>query len=137
MQASARPNNQKFMKQALKKILADPDHPLKKLVDYDKKNWRSREKYSHAPTVQAGHQVSLHGLAQLGLSEQLSLEDSTFNQWSSNIGETQGCIYFKPAIDIGGIPVERRTAEMWQETGVLENFVLRIPPQPRSLSRSY
>lgn len=65
--------------------------------------------------MQAGHHMSFHS----GAPEHLALEDAWFNQLSSNKGETQGAIFEKPAIDIGGIPVETRTAEMWEHLGLL------------------
>jgi hypothetical protein len=53
------------------------------------------------------------------MPEILALEDSTFNQWSSNVGETQGAVFEKSAVSIGGIPVELRTARLLEGAGLL------------------
>ena len=107
-------HNRQFMNRARGTIAADPEHPLRFLLD-GRDEWLSREKYSGVPTVQAGHMISKHSQ----LPERLALEDSTFNQWSSNRGESQGAIFWKPAVDIGGVPVDRRTAMLWEAAGKL------------------
>ena len=104
------------MEEALAKI-KDKDHPLKDLLyDSKKENWTSRADDADEPTVQAGHLVSRHA----DLREYFALEDSSLNQLSGKRGETQGHIFVKTAIDIGGIPVERRTAELWEKQGKLD-----------------
>src|SRR5215217_1141952 len=115
-----------FMSEALKALKAS-DHPLHWLIKKDTGSWLSRKKYSFDPTVQAGHLVSRHS----GLEERFALEDSTYNQWSSNVGESQGAIFIKDAVDIGGIPVERRTAELWESAGKLPaGTVASAPAHP-------
>jgi hypothetical protein len=111
-----RKHNAKFMDEMLEVILSTPNHPLKKLVNETTQDWNSRQKYSQETTVQAGHLTSLHSSA----VERLALEDSTFNQWSSNKGETQGAVFLKEAIEIGGIPVEKRTAMQWEKAGIID-----------------
>lgn len=106
--------NREFMSDMLERIAADAEHPLRFLVDDD--GWLSRRADADDPTVQAGHLVSRHS----GAEERFALEDSSYNQVSSNRGETQGYIFVKDAVEIGGVPVERRTAEMWERTGLLE-----------------
>jgi hypothetical protein len=115
-----------FMSEAFK-ALNTSEHPLHWLIKKDTGSWWSRKKYSFDPTVQAGHLVSRHS----GLEERFALEDSTFNQWSSNRGESQGAIFIKDAVDIGGIPVERRTAELWERAGKLPaGTVASAPAHP-------
>jgi hypothetical protein len=115
-----------FMSEALGP-LRGTDHPLHWLIKKDTGSWWSRKKYSFDPSVQAGHLVSRHS----GLEERFALEDSTYNQWSSNVGESQGAIFVKDAVDIGGIPVERRTAELWERSGKLPaGTVASAPPHP-------
>jgi len=115
-----------FMSEALE-TLKTSKHPLHWLIKKDTGSWWSRKKHSFDPTVQAGHLVSRHS----GLEERFALEDSTFNQWSSNRGESQGAIFIKDAVDIGGIPVERRTAELWERAGKLPaGTVASAPPHP-------
>jgi RHS repeat-associated protein len=115
-----RKHNTSFMQEQLENITSTPGHPLSFLVDPSTGTWRSRQKYSQDPTVQAGHLTSLHSDA----PEQLALEDSTFNQWSSNRGESQGAIFIKTAVDIWGVPVEFRTALEWVRAGLLSPDVV-------------
>ena len=105
----------KFMDVQLKKILADENHPLRFLIDEKTGNWKSRSAFSQDPTVQAGHLISRHS----GEPEFFALEDSFFNQLSNWKGETQGVIFGKGAVEIGGVPVELRTAYGWEQAGEL------------------
>ena len=119
-----RSHNKTFMDEMLKKILGDKNHPLRFLVDEETKNWKSREKYSDDPTVQAGHLKSLWGLSH-NEKERLAIEDSLFNQLTSNVAESgKKAVVEKEAVDIGGVPVEWRTAQMWSNTGMLPNIDL-------------
>jgi hypothetical protein len=118
MDLAKRKYNRSFMNEQLKTILGTPGHPLKFLVDPVTDNWRSRQKYSFLPTVQAGHLTSLHSLSP-GAAERLALEDSTFNQWSNDRGESQGGIFLKDAVIIQGVFVELRTALQWANAGFL------------------
>jgi Bacterial toxin 5 len=107
-----------FMQHALRTILAGiggQPHPLAFLIHPASRKWHSRHMYAQEPTVQAGHLTSRHS----GQAERFALEDSTWNQWSSNKGESQGAIFFKAAVLIGNVPVEHRTAMTWESTGLL------------------
>lgn len=119
---------QAFMRFALQRILAgELRHPLAFLVDWETRCWCARTAASPYPTVQAGHLASRHS----GLPERFALEDSWFNQVSSNVGETQGAIFLKAALEIGGVPVETRTAGMWERIGALpRGTVRRARPTP-------
>jgi RHS repeat-associated protein len=105
----------RFMRQALRRILADKSHPLRFLVDPVKERWLARSHLSELPTVQAGHLVSFHS----GAAEALALEDAFFNQVSNWKGERLGAVFKKVAVEIGGIPVEVRTAKIWESIGAL------------------
>ena len=105
-----------FMREMLQRILMQDKHPLRFLIDPTTRGWKSRHMHSMEPTVQAGHLVSRHS----GQPERFALEDSTWNQWSSNRGETQGAIFMKSAVDIQGVPVEVRTAMTWEAAGQLD-----------------
>jgi RHS repeat-associated protein len=102
-----------FMDRMLRIILADPQHPLRFLINPKTQNWRARSHLSQDPTVQAGHLTSRHS----GEPERFAIEDAFFNQASSNKGETQGAIFRKQAVEIGGVPVELRTALQYQRLG--------------------
>lgn len=133
-----RRHNPTFMREMLARILADPNHPLRVLVDPSTRDWLSRQKYSEVPTVQAGHLISLQGLQgprswllYEQTSEALALEDSTLNQLASNVGETQGVVFEKTAISIGDVPVERRTARLLEGAGLLKpGTYLNAPVHP-------
>jgi hypothetical protein len=51
------------------------------------------------------------------MQESFALEDALFNQISSHVGESKGHIFIKPAVLIGNVPVEARTAAMWEQLG--------------------
>jgi hypothetical protein len=98
----------------------DDRYPLKFLVNPDTEHWRSTQKYSHDPSVNAGHVVSRHS----EMEERFAIEDAMYNQWSADKGEsgrnaTDRATFFKEAILIGGVPVERRTAMEWESAGLL------------------
>jgi hypothetical protein len=108
--------NRLFMDEALATIAADDQHPLRKLLNEEGTDWLSRRADADVPTVNAGHMLSRQALRE----ERFALEDSTYNQLSNHRGETQGYIFEKgDALDIEGVPVERRTAEMWERTKVI------------------
>lgn len=117
---AAASSREAFMNKSLRTITNDPSHPLRFLVDPTTGKWRARLDSSDLPSVQAGHRISRHS----GAPERFSLEDATFNQVSNWRGETQGAIFVKEAVDIGGVPVERRTAEMWDRMGCLRDPAL-------------
>jgi RHS repeat-associated protein len=123
----ARRHNRTFMAEMLRRILNTPGHPLHVLVDPKLGNWQSRRQDAETTSVQAGHLDSLHS----GLAERLALEDSTFNQVASNVGETQGAIFNKTAVSILGIPVEYRTARLLEGAGLLApGTVMNAPSHP-------
>ena len=108
--------NRLFMDEALAVIAADDEHPLRKLLNEEGTDWLSRRADADVPAVNAGHMLSRQALRE----ERFALEDSTYNQLSNHRGETQGYIFEKrEALDLGGVPVERRTAEMWERTKVI------------------
>jgi hypothetical protein len=104
-----------FMRQALKTIVADENHPLRFLVRPGGSKWLGRTHLTELPTVQAGHLTSRHS----GAVERFAIEDAFFNQVSNWKGETQGAIFHKTAVEIGGVAVEERTAQMWQRLGLI------------------
>ncbi len=73
---------------------------------------------SHGVLVQMGHLQSKH----LGGPERVVLQDAWLNQYDnvtlehSSIG---GAVLSNEAVDIYGIGVELRTAQHWEEIGVL------------------
>jgi len=116
-----RSHNKTFANHVLKTIKNTPGHPLSMLIDPKTGKFLSRQKYSQLPTVQVGHLVSLF----YSKIERLALEDSTFNQWSSNVGESQGAVFEKRALNIGGIPVEYRTARLLESASLLPKGTVR------------
>lgn len=104
------------MDRMLRVILSDPHHPLRFLINPETRNWRARTHLSEEPAVQAGHLTSRHS----GEPERFAIEDAFFNQASSNRGETQGAVFYKQAVEIGGVPVETTTARLYQNAGKLK-----------------
>ena len=96
---------------ALKQITSAPDHPLQCLVEKSSGQWHPNAVGSESkPSVDAGHLTSKW----TGAPPFFALEDSDFNR-VFNKGENKtrhGVIYEKSAVLIGGVPVERRTAQM-------------------------
>src|SRR5690349_11284786 len=107
--------NEPFAKFALKTININnsEDHPLNFLVDQETGKFLARKEDATEPSVQVGHGTSRHS----GVKELLSLEDASFNQWSNQCGETQKFIFEKSSVLIGDVPVELRTAQMWENLG--------------------
>jgi hypothetical protein len=94
---------------------------LEFLVDKNGK-WRTSDSQSDEIGIQAGHLTSNHSLApggyHDGAPERFALEDALFN-WMDSKVEGLGAVHEKNAIEIGGLPVEQATAEMWEEIGLI------------------
>jgi hypothetical protein len=119
-----RAGNQTFAAKALDAILAKPNHPLGFLVDRVTSDWLGRSHLDDLPAVQVGHLVSAHS----GAPERLALEDAEYNQKASWRGERQGVIFEKNAIEIGGVPVEKATAQLWERDGLLGKGTVNSAP---------
>lgn len=120
-----------FMRWALQEILAaGAMHPLAFLVDPVTRNWRARwHANEHAPAVQAGHLQSFHS----GAPERLALEDADQNQLKNWTVENRwrGGITLTTAVVIGGIPVEKATATLWERLSLLpEGTTMNARPHP-------
>ncbi|WP_375502896.1 glycine zipper domain-containing protein [uncultured Nostoc sp.] len=87
-------------------------HPLQDLVYKDKKNkWKLKTEY------EAGHLTSNHS----GRREMFAVEAQRFNQGDNRLeAKEKGYkVLKKLAVDIDGVPVERRTAKMLEKQGLL------------------
>jgi RHS repeat-associated protein len=116
--ASARPNrrfNQRFARAQLRTILSSSEHPLSFLVSRATQSWLGRSVWSTEPAVHVGHATSFHS----GAEERLYLEDPFFNNLSNWLGESLGVIFEKSGVLIGDVPVELRTANLWENLGLL------------------
>jgi hypothetical protein len=114
-----------FRRAATKAIRADPNHPLRFLLDSTGNFKRTRglphsELANHSDLVQMGHVKS----SKSG-GKQVVLQDAWMNQIDNITVEhtSKGGAYVeqREAIDIGRIGVERNTALMWEREG-------HIPP---------
>jgi hypothetical protein len=84
-------------------------------VNPQTKNWWGRSHLDpDSPSVQAGHKVSRHS----GEPEHFALEDAFYNQRANWRGERLGVVECRECISIGGVPVEKRTAELWEAQGL-------------------
>jgi hypothetical protein len=111
-----------FMAAMLSRINTKKNHPLAFLVDPLTGEWRSRlpghEKFIG---VQGGHSLSY----QKGKGFGLAVEDAELNQVRNNTIETPGGIAWSPAIKIDGVPVEKRSAVLWEGWGLLKPSALK------------
>ena len=112
------------MNRQLQTILRNPNHPLQFLINPATRYWFGRVQGLEVPAVQAGHAESLYSEA----PERLFLEDADFNQTSNWVGESKGAVFQKGGIVIGGVPVERSTAMMWQRLGLLPGGTVESSP---------
>jgi RHS repeat-associated protein len=122
-----------FKKWALKTITEAIEkkgyHPLRNLVKKTKGlrgkqiwKWRSGSHLSHEPAVHAGHKITRHS----GAPERLGLEDAWFNELANYKGEMQGAIFDRGRfLDIGGVPVDYRTARMWESVGLIAKGIVK------------
>src|SRR5262249_23263169 len=98
------------MNRALKMILANPEHPLRFLVNPSTGDWLARSHLSELPAAQAGHRVSRY----IGEPELIGLEEAFPNQLTNWTGETGKKAWWdKEFIDVLGIPVEAESAKGW------------------------
>jgi Bacterial toxin 5 len=117
----------KFMKEQLNTILANPNHPLKFLVNHSTRTWKSRALYSKDIGVQAGHTQSRWSLNSRQ-RETVALEDALDNQLDSRITESRGGFIRKSVIEIGGVPVMRSSAQTWENAGFLPRGTVQNAP---------
>ena len=98
------------MRRALKMILADPEHPLRFLVNPSTGDWMARSHLSELPAVQGGHKVTRY----TGEPEFIGIEEAFLNQLTNWKGETGRRAWWdKEFIDVKGIPVECESAKSW------------------------
>ncbi|WP_404790450.1 S8 family serine peptidase [Altericista sp. CCNU0014] len=119
---ASKTRRESFRREALNTInRARGSHPLQFLVDEHGK-WRTSDSQSEELGIQAGHLTSNHSLATGNYHneapERFALEDALFN-WMDSKAEGGGAIHEKSAIEIGGLPVEKETAEMWEKIGLI------------------
>ncbi|MGB7414930.1 MAG: polymorphic toxin type 5 domain-containing protein [Thermosynechococcaceae cyanobacterium] len=117
----------RFMREQLRTIQADPNHPLQFLVDSGTGKWKSRVHNSPDIGVQAGHTVSGHSI-QPGQLETLALEDAYGNQADNWVGERVGVIFEKPVIEINGVPVNKSSAQIWEASGLIPKGTVENAP---------
>jgi hypothetical protein len=133
---------QQFLQDSLNRIKAGDNgrpHPLAGLVNPQTGHWKSTAPYSNEPSVNAGHTITRYA----NEGHFFALEDPEFNQ-RLNRGEHAKVrvVYVKQAVLIRGIAVERRTAEMWERTGVIPRGTVAASPitqgaPPRQLPPVY
>lgn len=135
-------HRERFMREQLNTIRADPSHPLRGLLNSRGDDWfgRNHGRPRNNPQVEIGVQAGhLKGRAALlqelnGELERFAVEDSLLNQLDGrNEGEgpTRGVIFDKTALDIGGVAVETQTARDYAKLGYIdEDVVANAPKHP-------
>jgi RHS repeat-associated protein len=114
-----------FRTWVLKQIWDKNNHPLRFLLVQDNGKFlrrfhkpptrRHEDLIDHPHVFEAGHLVSKHS----GEPELLAVQAGWENQYDNISGENKGVIIERAAIDVGGVPVELRTAEWWEDAGYL------------------
>jgi hypothetical protein len=122
-------DNGTFLRQALDVINSTPGHPLSGLVDPSTGKWWAATPFTDAahqnPAVQAGHVVS-----KWAGGDQLALQDAFSNQLEGRVVENGRLAYADrgDCVNIGGIPVDRETALMWENYSVLTPGTVSAAP---------
>lgn len=104
-----------FRDEAADIIGKDKKHPLKRFVEQRQDGtWKFKEEGYRGIKYQAGHMTGSHS----GHREMFSLESERRNNETSS-DEKKGIIFKRRAVDIGGVPVEYRTALDLETKGIL------------------
>jgi WXG100 family type VII secretion target len=118
---------------AEKTIAADPDHPLRFLLDENGK-FKKQSGLTHAELadrpdlVQMGHIQS----KKAGGQERLMLQGAWENQFNNVTIESPhkgGVVLDQAAIEIGGIAVDLQTAKFWESIGFLKPGTVAAAPK--------
>lgn len=148
---------ERFRREMLNQIKADPNHPLRFLLETDAKGkLRFKQPPKNASRgellggendpapwyVQAGHGTSKHS----GDDQYLGLQDAWDNQyqgayqegywvpgdpkdWKLPVTDPDALpIVSRVFVEIGGVPVEKYTAQQWVQLGLLDPEVLKNAP---------
>jgi hypothetical protein len=113
----------RFIDDCAREIAAQKGHPLKKLLDPTTGGFKGRSVRSPLVSVHAGHTISRFS----GAAPYFALEDPALNAFW-NVGESVGAVFMKPAVVIGGVPVEYKTAWLWEQAGILTKGTLKKAP---------
>jgi hypothetical protein len=123
-----------FRRDAERLLRDTPDHPLKFLLD-DAGHFHGTRGLDHSELidrpglVQMGHV----GSKKAGGAERVVLQDAWLNQFDNVTIEHPsrgGALKVSaPVVDIGGVAVDLRSAQMWQKEGLLKGFDLEAAPR--------
>jgi hypothetical protein len=109
--------NRTFLRQAERIIKATPGHPLEKLINPQTGMFWGKKLISEIdkakPTFQAGHLTS-----RWAGGETVALQDA-YGNWFEGLWEGKSEAIFRQAIDIGGVPIERGTAQYLEFKGLI------------------
>jgi RHS repeat-associated protein len=120
-------------REAAKAIAADADHPLQFLLDESgsfkpQKGMKHHELMDRPDIVQMGHIES----NKIGGQERVMLQGGWENQFNNVTIEgprVRGGVLDQPAIDIGGIAVDLKTAMSWESFGMLKPGTVEGAPR--------
>lgn len=119
---------------AQERIASDPDHPLRFLLDENGKFKSQVGQTSHRnladrpDLVQMGH----IGSNKIGGEERLMLQGAWENQFNNVTVESPhkgGAVLDQPAISIGGIAVDLKTAQSWEAFGFIKPGTTAAAPR--------
>jgi hypothetical protein len=113
-------SEQQFRRDVRRILLTDKNHPLSFLLS--KGRFRRTRGKTHPQLANSIGLVQMgHGPSAKGGGKKVVLQDAHWNQYDNVTIESKPGVMRKsmPMVDIGGIGVERRTAKMWEEAGLL------------------
>ena len=111
----------RFREWVIDRIVAQPGHPLEFLLDARTGNLRRAGSQSHWDLADSIGADAMHVESRWLLGdERLALGDSWLNRALDNATlESRGGAVVNEVIEIGGVPVELRSALLWERNGLL------------------
>jgi RHS repeat-associated protein len=122
------------MRRAAQRIIgADPNHPLRFLLDSNGR-FKATRGVTHDALIDSPDRVQMGHIRsnKAGGPERLMLQGAWENQRNAVTLERpriHGFVEDQPAIDIGGIAVEQKTAEFWEKIGWLPAGTVHSAPR--------
>lgn len=137
VRAARKANQARFRRDVARKIKSQEDHPLDFLLDQDgslRSRRRKMDEMPEAPAGDAGHMKSKKALDDTE-PDRLAVEDPDFNAMANETVESKTTFSYvekgEDAVLIGGVPVDKRTAETWERLGKLDEGTVANAPKAK------
>lgn len=120
----------RFREWAIDRISGTQGHLLEFLLDDSKGDFLSAPRRRHSDladslAVEMGHRISRH----TGAPEGIAIQDAWTNQIDNIVIERLGGWVDNPTIEIGGVPVDLRSAWLWESWGLLPEGTCATAPR--------